>query len=417
MESLKLLNGKRIVTEVESERECAEEGKPKEKAHSLIKGVFYRKNLLDAFRRVKANAGSEGIDGETIEDFETNLEENILRLEREIQEGRYEPQAVRRVWIPKGDGRQRPLGIPAVRDRVVQQSLRMKLEPVFEPHFSETSYGFRPGRSAHQAMGDIVMSVSQGGEWIVEADIEGYFDNIDHEKLIDAVAERVSDGSALGLIRKFLKSGVMEELKVRRTTQGTPQGGVISPLLANIYLDAFDQEMSKRGYRVVRYADDWVIVCKEKAEAIEALRLMKQIIEGKLGLKLHAVKTRIVHIEKGFEFLGFLIRESASLYVMPRPKALGQIKAKVRNITKRSNPWSVEEMVKYLNQVLRGWGNYFRRTKVKRMYWRLDKWITRRVWAFMAKRWKNQLYRKHPSGYLRNDLGLISLYGLAKAVS
>lgn len=415
VESLKLLSTKRIVTEVESERECAEEARPK--AHSLIKGVFYRKNLLEAFRRVKANAGSEGIDGETVEDFETNLEENILRLEREIQEDRYQPQAVRRVWIPKGDGRQRPLGIPAVRDRVVQQSLRMKMEPVFEPHFSETSYGYRPKRSAHQALGDIAMSLSEGGEWIVEADIEGYFDHIDHERLIDAVAERVSDGSVLRLIRKFLKSGVMEELKVRRTTQGTPQGGVISPLLANIYLDAFDQEMSERGYRVVRYADDWVIVCKKKAEAVEALRLMREIIEGKLGLKLHPVKTRIVHIERGFEFLGFLIRESASLYVIPRPKALGQIREKVREITKRSNPWSVEEMVKYLNQVLRGWGNYYRRANVKRMFWRLDKWIARRVWAFMAKRWKNQLYKNHPPGYLRDDLGLISLYRLAKTVS
>jgi group II intron reverse transcriptase/maturase len=405
------------VTGVEPERKGTEEAKTKEKAHSLIKGVFYRKNLIEAFKRVKANAGSEGIDGETVEDFEGNLEGNILRLEREIQEGRYQPQAVRRVWIPKSDGKQRPLGIPAVRDRVVQQSLRMKLEPVFEPHFSETSYGYRPKRSAHQALGDIAMSLSQGGEWIVEADIEGYFDHIDHEKLIDAVALRVADGSALELIRKFLKSGVMEELKVRRTTQGTPQGGVISPLLANIYLDAFDHEMSRGGFRVVRYADDWVIVCKKKTEAVMALGRMKQIIEGKLGLKLHSSKTRIVHITKGFEFLGFLFRRSASLYVIPRPKALCQIREKVRNITRRGNPWSVEEMVKYLNLVLKGWGCYYRKAKVKRIFWRLDKWIARRVWAFMAKRWKNQLYRNYPPGYLRNGLGIISLYGLAKTVS
>ena len=389
------------------------------KAHSLMKGVFYRRNLLDAFKQVKRNAGSEGVDGQTIEDFEEHLEENILKLERELQEGRYEPQAVRRVWIPKANGKQRPLGIPAVRDRVVQQSLRMKLEPIFDPHFSETSYGYRPKRSAHQALGDIMMSLSGGGEWIVEADIEGYFDNINHEKLIDAVAERVSDGSVLGLIRKFLKSGVMEEMKVRRVTTGTPQGGVISPLLANIYLDAFDQEMSRRGYRVVRYADDWVIVCRKKAAAVEALRRMQEIIEGKLGLKLHSGKTRIVHIEKGFEFLGFLFKRSRGGYdyVIPRPKALESIREKIRGITKRSNPWSVEEMVKYLNRILKGWGCYYRRAKVNRIFWRLDKWIRRRVWAFMAKRWKNQLYKNHPPGYLEKDLELISLYRLRKAVS
>lgn len=383
----------------------------KVKAHSLIDKVYYRLNLLNAWEMVKKNHGAPGIDWEGIQEFEEKREPNIEEMHRGLREDTYQPQPVRRVWIPKSDGRQRPLGIPTVRDRVVQQALRLRLEPIFDPDFVESSYGFRKGKSAHQALGDVMCSLAKGKKWVLEVDIQGYFDTIDHEKLLDLVAEKVADGRVLELIRKMLKSGVMEELKYRAVTTGTPQGGVISPLLANIFLDYYDQKMAKEGFRVVRYADDFVIICEKKSHALVALEKTKKILEQELGLKLHPTKTRIVHATQGFEFLGYFIKQAYSLYAIPRIKAIKGFKDKVRKITARLRPMRITEMIKELNRVVVGWGNYFRLGNVKGLFWRLDCWIRRRVRAFKSKRWGTIHHPvNYTSRFIHNSLGLKPLY-------
>lgn len=382
----------------------------KHKVHSLIDKVYYRLNLTNAWEMVRKNQGAAGVDWESIKKFEEKLEENIERIHQNLKGDTYEPQPVRRVWIPKPDGRKRPLGIPTVRDRIVQQALRLRLEPIFDPYFSESSYGFRKGRSARQALGDIMYGLTEGKNWVLEVDIQGYFDTIDHERLIDLVAERVADGRVLRLIRKMLKAGVMEDFRCRKETTGTPQGGVISPLLANIFLDYYDQKMSQKGFRVIRYADDFVIICEKKSHALTALEYTKKILEGEMGLELHPAKTKIVHVTQGFEFLGHFIKQGRSLYMIPREKAIKAFKDRVRSITKRSRPMRLTEMVKELNRVVVGWGNYFRWGNVKRLFWRLDCWVRRRVKAFKAKRWCVRYLDKYTSGFIHNCLGLKSLY-------
>ena len=362
--------------------------------------------------RVKANKGAGGVDKESIEKFEENLEVNIERIHQELKRNEYRPQPVRRVWIPKPNGEKRGLGIPAVRDRVVQQAARIRLEPIFEPTFVESSYGFRPNRSAHQAIDEVSMWLRKGHWWVMEADIKGYFDNIPHEKLIDLVAERVSDGRVLRLIRSFLKAGVMEELKVSEQVKGTPQGGVISPLLANIYLNYYDQKMIKEGFKIIRFADDFVVMCKTEREAERARELTQKILEEELELKLHPTKTRVVHINKGFEFLGFLFKRGYNIYVYPRDKAIRAFKDKVRRITRRKNPYRMSEMVRRLNKVIVGWGNYFKKGGTRKLFWRLDRWIRRRVRAFKAKRWRSENWEKYTNKFLRDCVGLRSLYGL-----
>lgn len=392
-------------------------GVRKVKAHSLIDKVYYKLNLMNAWEMVKVNNGASGVDRESIKQFEERLEENIEKIHQEIKGDTYEPQPVRRVWIPKADGRQRPLGIPTVKDRVVQQALRIRLEPIFDTDFVESSYGFRKGKSAHQALGDVMFSIGKGKKWVVEVDIQGYFDTIDHEKLINLVAEKVADGRVLELVRKMLKAGVMDEFGYRKVTTGTPQGGVISPLLANIFLDYYDQKMAQEGFRVIRYADDFVIVCEKKSQALVVMERTKKILEGELGLKLHPDKTRIVHATQGFEFLGYFIKQAYSLYAIPRIKAVKGFKEKVRSITRRCRPMRITEMVKELNRVIVGWGNYFRLGDVKRLFWRLDCWIRRRIKAFKSKRWSSVYPVYYTSRFMHNCLGLKALYRIKVAVN
>ena len=249
----------------------------------------------------------------------------------------------------------------------------------------------------------------------MEVDIEGFFDTIDQEKLIDLVAERVADGRVLKLLRQMLQSGVMEEMRVHRQTTGTPQGGVISPLLANIYLNRYDWRMGQAGYRVVRFADDLVTCCETKEEAYRALQLTREILEGELHLRLHPGKTRVVHVSEGFEFLGFYFGWGDSFYMTPREKAVKKFREKVKEITRRNRPMKFQEMIRDLNRVIVGWGNYFRYGKCKRMFWRLEKWIRRRVIAFKAKRWKTRLWEKITVRDLYFTFGLKSLYQIQKA--
>lgn len=357
------------------------------KHHSLIDKVYKRLNLHIAYEKVKANKGAGGVDGVTIEEFEQNLERNLEEAHRLLYEDRYVPEAVRRVYIPKANGDRRPLGIPTVRDRVVQQAVLNRLEKIFEAKFKDCSYGFRAGRSPLQAIKKVEEHLRAGYGWVVEVDIEKFFDTVNHEKMIDLVNEEVADGRVLRLIRSFLKAGVMEEMGIRRQEKGTPQGGVISPLLANIYLHPYDEAMTQAGYRMVRYADDILILCRSKQEAEKALRQTQEILEGGLGLKLSQEKTRLVYKSQSFEFLGYVFGHGYSDYKMPRNRAVKSFKEKIRWMTRRNQPKTMLRVIEELNPVIRGWRNYFKHGCSKRIFWELDCWIENRLRAFKVKRW------------------------------
>ena len=379
----------------------------KRKWYSLYDKVYAQSNLERAWEKVRSNKGAGGVDRQTIASFERKKEQELRELHRLLREKRYRPHALRRVYIPKANGEQRPLGIPTIRDRVVQQALLNILEPIFEPLFHDHSYGFRPQRDTHQAIAHVRKAVSEGKEWIVDVDIRKYFDTVNHDLLLDAVNEEISDGSVLRLLRMFLESGVMENGVRMATEEGTPQGGVISPLLANIYLNRFDWEMAKAGYDVVRYADDFVVLCATQEEAHRAHEAVKNIIEGQLRLQLHPEKTRIVHHkESSFDFVGFLVHRR---YLWPRIKSLDKFKDRVKVLTRRQQPRNVQEVIHDLNYPLRGFGNYFRVADVKGLFEDLDGWIRMRLRCFMEKKKavKHQNYRI--SNNVLASMGLVSL--------
>ncbi|MGH3849787.1 MAG: group II intron reverse transcriptase/maturase, partial [Pseudonocardiaceae bacterium] len=376
-----------------------------QKAHSLIGQVYDRRNLRRAWERVRKNKGAGGVDGVTIARFEENLDRYLDVLHTQLKEGRYRPRPVKRVEIDKpGTNKKRPLGIPTIMDRVCQQALVQVLEPIFEPTFREESFGYRPGRSAHMAMRRIWRQLGQA-EWIVDADISDFFGSLSHELLIDLVADRVADGKVLSLVRSMLTAGALRDGVFESAVAGTPQGGVASPLLSNIYLSVFDEKMAKAGFALTRYADDWLITCRSQTEARRALASAREVLEGELGLRLHPEKTRIVHITRGFEFLGYKIgrgkglRHKAggpSLYAVPTDRSVKRFKDKVRTATCRRNPKDLEGIVDELNPIIRGWGNYYRRAKVRRLYHRLNRWIAMRVWSHQTKRWRNAGWRHLP---------------------
>lgn len=373
---------------------------PKRKWYSLIDKVYKPDQLERAWQSVRANRGAAGIDGVTIRDFQKNLKENLLNLQQELKEKRYKPLPVRRVEIQKDNGGIRPLGIPTVRDRIVQQSVRNILEPIFEMKFLDCSFGFRPYRSAHMAIERIKAFLEMGYIYVVDADIKGYFDAIPQEKLIDEAAKEVSDGSMLELIRSFLKSGVMVDGVYQLTESGTAQGGVCSPLLANIYLHPFDEEMMARGYRVVRYADDWVVLCKTPKSSERALKAARKILEGKLGLTLHPEKTRIVDARKGFDFLGYHFKvvhfwgktkeeDTYKCFLKPTEKAMKKFDQRIREITRRNQTTNMETLLKKLNPYIRGWANYYGRGNVKTLFKNKDAWIRRRIRMVQMRSWRN----------------------------
>jgi len=391
------------------------------KAHSLIGQVYDRRNLRRAWERVRKNKGAGGVDGVTIARFEENLDRYLDVLHRQLKEGRYRPRPVKRVEIDKpGTNKKRPLGIPTIMDRVCQQALVQVLEPIFEPTFREASFGYRPGRSAHMAMRRIWRQLGQA-EWIVDADISDFFGSLSHELLIDLVADRVADGKVLSLVRSMLTAGALRDGVFESAVAGTPQGGVASPLLSNIYLSVFDEKMAKAGFALTRYADDWLITCRSQTEARRALASAREVLEGELGLRLHPEKTRIVHITRGFEFLGYKIgrgkglRHKAggpSLYAVPTDRSVKRFKDKVRTATCRRNPKNLEGVLDELNPIIRGWGNYYRRAKVRRLYHRLNRWIAMRVWSHQTKRWRNAGWRHLPVARLYGELGLVNLLQL-----
>src|SRR5690349_22318450 len=282
------------------------------KVHSLIDKVYKRKNLEMAWEKVKENRGSGGVDGQSLAAFEAQLGLQLARLQRELKEDTYQPLPVRQHPIPKRDkpGEYRMLGIPAIYDRVCQQALLNRLEPIFEPIFDDASFGYRRGRSTKDAMRKVWKEIQSGREWIVDGDLKDFFGSVDHEKLLTLVAQRVADGRVLRLIWAMLKAGSYGKGQLFPTERGTPQGGVVSPLLSNVLLTPFDQELRRKGYQLTRYAYDWVITCKSAAEARAALAIATRILE-QLGVRLNPQKTRIVHVRRGFDFLGYRILRSS----------------------------------------------------------------------------------------------------------
>ena len=404
------------------------------KVHSLIDKVYKRKNLEMAWDRVEANRGSGGVDGQSLEAFGQQLGSELNRLQTELKEEAYQPQPVRQVQIPKAGkpGEFRTLGIPTIYDRVCQQALLNRLEPIFEPVFDDANFGYRRGRSTKDALRKVWKEIESGREWIVDADLKDFFGSVDHEKLLTLVAQRVADGRVLRLIKAMLKAGSYGQGRLFPSERGTPQGGVVSPLLSNILLTPFDREMRRRGYQLTRYADDWVITCKSVAEAraavAAALRILKQ-----LGVVLHPQKTRIVHVQQGFEFLGYKIKRgkalrlpaskirsqarSGALYAYPREKSICRFKDQVRQRTKRRVPLRTRELIAELNPVLRGWGEYYKRAHVRNLFHQLDGWVRRRIWSHRFKRWRNGGWKQLPNAKLYGEYGLVNLVGLIPSIA
>ena len=359
--------------------------KGKIKVHSLT-GRITSELVYDAWRAVERNRGAAGIDKVSVQMFETNKHANLARIERELKQGTFEPLPARRVYILKdAQGTKfRPLGIPAVRDRVAQEVLRRLLNPIFEVKFHDHSYGFRPGRSCHDAMEKVLELGRQGYRYVLDADISGFFDNLSHSAIMRELSNEVADGNILRLVEKFLRAGVMEGGKRRPTRVGTPQGGVASPLLANIALNVLDWHLHEHGFRFVRYADDFVVLCRTEEQAKEARTQVDRLISDRLGLSLSPEKTKVSRFHQGFSFLGFDIK---SRFVRMRAKSMENFKTKVRRITRRSHNLDAE-MIEELNHVIRGTANYFATpwSHCGDAYRRLDRWIRMRLRCMKFKR-------------------------------
>jgi len=382
--------------------------KKKIKVHSLT-GRITPDLMRKAFQAVKQNRGAAGVDKVSIQMFAANLEENLTALMRELKTGTFKPLPLRRVYIPKGPGttKQRPLGIPVVRDRVAQEVSRRLLAPIFEPQFHENSYGFIPRRNCHQAIEKVLELHREGRLTVLDADIQGFFDNLSHRTIMAAVAAEVADGNILRLVERFLTAGVMESGAFQRTTVGTPQGGVISPLLANIVLNRLDWRLHQAGYRFVRYADDFVVLCQNDQQAQEALGLVRQVLEGELGLTLSPEKTKITTYGKGYDFLGFHLSSRSRRM---REKSVQKFKAKVRELTERHHNLD-RTMIEKLNRVIRGTANYFAVgfATCRWMFQKLDSWVRMRLRAMKLKRKNYNDNRKLRVGFFRRQLGLLTL--------
>ena len=376
------------------------------KWYSLIDKLHPEATLRAAFEQVKANRGAAGVDHVTIERYASDLEANLARLSEELRIGSYRPQAIRRHYIAKlGSPEKRPLGIPTVRDRVVQTALRAALEPIFERDFARHSYGFRPGRGCKDALRRVAELLEAGYVHIVDADLKSYFDTIPKDRLLALVGRKVADGRILALIESFLEQSVLDGLQRWTPEQGTPQGAVVSPLLSNIYLDPLDHLMAGRGYEMVRYADDFVVMCRSPAEAAAALAVVQHWTTD-VGLLLHPTKTRLVDARvDGFDFLGYRFAGGRR---RPRAKSLQRVKDAIRDKTKRTSGHSLARIIADLNSTLRGWFEYFKHSHPS-TFRPLDGWVRRRLRSILRKRrrgkgisrgfdhlrWPNAYFAKH----------------------
>jgi RNA-directed DNA polymerase len=384
------------------------------KWYSLIDKVYAPATLELAWTKVQANQGAAGVDGQSVDRFAAKAEVYLAELSTALREDSYRPQAVKRVEIPKGDGRLRPLGIPRVKDRIVQQAVRLVIEPIFENGFCDGSYGFRPGRGCRDALREVDRMLKEGYTHVVDADLGAYFDTIPHDRLMARVEERVSDGRVLDLIRGWLKADILQGVERWTPMQGSPQGAVISPLLANIYLDPLDRLLTEHGYPMVRYADDFVILTRSRTEAEAALALVKVWVTEN-GLKLHPEKTRIANCRKkgdGFEFLGYRF-ERGRRHV--RKKSLDKLKETIRAKTRRTRGQSLKLVVGDLNRTLKGWFGYFKHAHPS-IFRGLDQMIRRRLRAMLRKQERRPGvgndradHQRWPNAYFAN-VGLFALH-------
>jgi RNA-directed DNA polymerase len=389
------------------------------KWYSLMDKVYREATLRKGFERVAANSGAAGVDHVSVKAYGKRIEEEMPRLAEALRCQNYRPSAIRRTYIPKpGSREKRPLGIPTVRDRIVQGALRLVIEPIFERDFAEHSYGFRPGRSCKDALREVDRLLKDGYLYVVDADLRSYFDTIPHEQLLKRVEEKIADGRVLSLIQQFLTQGVMEAMREWTPEAGTPQGAVISPLLANIYLDPLDWQMAGRGRKMVRYADDLVILCRSAQEAEEALRELEQWVR-EAGLQLHEQKTCVVNLHEpgaGFTFLGYTFKRTIGkrrLCRFPGKKTLTKLRDRVRELTPRKSGCSLEETITHLNRSLRGWFQYYKHAHPS-SFGELDSWIRMRLRSILRKRnhqrgrGRGADHQRWPNAYF-SERGLFSL--------
>jgi group II intron reverse transcriptase/maturase len=355
----------------------------------LMEQIMDRNNLNNAFKKVKSNKGAGGVDGMGVDELLTYLRDNKDNLIQSIMDGKYRPNPVRRVEIPKEDkGKVRKLGIPTVVDRVIQQAITQVLMPIFEKQFSDNSYGFRPKRSAHGAMKKCLEHANDGYKYVVDMDLEKYFDTVNQSKLIEVLSRTIKDGRLISLIHKFLTAGVVVRHTFRETGVGVPQGGPLSPLLSNIMLNELDKELEKRGHRFVRYADDMMIFCKSKKSGIRTLQNILPYIEKKLFLKVNVEKTEVAYVGK-IKFLGFsFYKNKNGMRLRVHLKAITKMKSKIKEYTSRSNGWGNEYRIDKLKRYIRGWINYFKIADMKILLKQTDEWMRRRLRMVYWKQWK-----------------------------
>lgn len=357
----------------------------------LLEWILNRENLNRAYKRVRANKGAPGIDGMTVEQALPWLREHREELLESIRQGKYKPQPVRRKEIPKPDGGVRKLGIPTVVDRIIQQAIAQQLTPIYEPLFSELSYGYRPGRSAQMAIGKAKEYAEQGYTQAVLVDLSKYFDTLNHELLMNLLRKNIRDKRVIELIKRYLKAGVMENGIRVKTEEGSPQGGPLSPLLANIYLNEYDQEMARRGVPVIRYADDIVVLAKSKRAAQRLLETTQRYLEGKLKLRMNVEKSRVVSVFaiRNFKFLGFALGKGKDgIYIRAHAKSLKKAKAKLKRLTSRSQGRNVRAVMRNVKVYIRGWLGYFGIASMKSTMQEWDGWLRRRFRCYIWKQWK-----------------------------
>ena len=377
----------------------------------MYANIANQKSLKAAFGKVKRNKGCAGIDRQSVALFEAQVEAQTRELARLLEQKRYQPLPVKRVFIPKAKGKLRPLGIPAVRDRVVQQAVLDDIQPILDPRMSPLSFGFRPGKSALQAVQTVKELLEQGFRYVVDADIADFFGSLNHQILMAKVRRNIADRDTEKLVYQFIKAGVMEEGKLRANVAGTPQGGVISPILANLYLNDLDRHIGKTEWKLVRYADDFVILCKTVNQAVQAYRVVGQIL-GKLKLNFAQEKTWVIDAyQTAFTFLGYTFwRNDGKTYSFPSDKAMKAYRRKVAIATRRQQPKNVLMVIQKLNPIIRGWGNYFKSGNCKTRFRDLDGWTRMRLRSFIAKKHRLCLsaHIKYPNSYFK-ELGLVFL--------